>query len=51
MTIDNHLDKYMEVQSRQQKSRIVNMIVGEIKGLSEKDGGSFVRKVRLEYRY
>ena len=31
ITIDNHLDKYMEVKSRQQKSKIVTTIVDGIK--------------------
>lgn len=45
VTIDNHLDKYMEVKSRQQKSRIVTTIVDNIKRSAGKEGGGFVRKV------
>jgi hypothetical protein len=35
----------MEVKSRQQKSRIVTNIVGEIKRSAGIDGGGFIRKV------
>ena len=45
ITIDNHLDKYMEVKSRQQKSKIVTTIVDGIKKSAGEEGGGFVRKV------
>ncbi|KAL3936357.1 MAG: hypothetical protein SGARI_002592 [Bacillariaceae sp.] len=45
LTIDNHLDKYMEVKSRQQKSKIVSTIVDGIKKSVGEEGGGFVRKI------
>jgi hypothetical protein len=47
ITIDNYLDKYMDVKSRQQKSKIVTMIVEGIKKSAGQDGGGFVRKASL----
>ncbi|KAG7348969.1 hypothetical protein IV203_011566 [Nitzschia inconspicua] len=44
VTIESHLEKYMEVKSRQQKSRIVSSIVDGIKHSAGQEGGGFVRK-------
>ena len=46
MCIDSHLEKYIEVKSRQQKSNIVSNIVHNITKAASKSGGGFVRKVR-----
>ena len=45
MCIDKHLDDYMKVKSRPEKSRIVTAIVENIRRGAANSGGGFVRKV------
>mmetsp|Transcript_62926 Transcript_62926/g.153207 ORF Transcript_62926/g.153207 Transcript_62926/m.153207 type:complete len:616 (+) Transcript_62926:428-2275(+) len=49
--IDRHLDTYMKVKSRQQKSKIVTNIVDHIQKSAGDDGGGFVRKDLLTRRW
>mmetsp|Transcript_15928 Transcript_15928/g.27797 ORF Transcript_15928/g.27797 Transcript_15928/m.27797 type:complete len:404 (-) Transcript_15928:43-1254(-) len=51
MAIDNHLDSYMKVKSRQQKSKIVTSIVEGIKKSAGCNGGGFIRKDLLTRRW
>ena len=46
MCIDKHLDDYMKVKSRPEKSRIILEIIESIRKGAVHSGGGFVRKVR-----
>jgi hypothetical protein len=46
MCIESHLDNYLKVKSRAQKSKIVTAIVLNIRKAAAQSGGGFVRKVR-----
>mmetsp|Transcript_65442 Transcript_65442/g.98694 ORF Transcript_65442/g.98694 Transcript_65442/m.98694 type:complete len:371 (-) Transcript_65442:84-1196(-) len=51
MCIDSHLDSYVKVKSRQQKSKIVTSIVQNIRKAASSSGGGFVRKDLLTRRW
>lgn len=51
MIIDEHLDTYMEVMSRSQKTKIVTTIVRNIRSNAAQSGGGFVRKDLLTRRW
>jgi hypothetical protein len=51
MIIDQHLDTYMEVMSRSQKTKIVTTIVKNIRTNAAQSGGGFVRKDLLTRRW
>ena len=51
MCIDSHLESYVEVKSRQQKSKIVTSIVQNIRKAASESGGGFVRKDLLTRRW
>eukprot|EP00980_Cylindrotheca_fusiformis_P015704 scaffold4529_cov121-Cylindrotheca_fusiformis.AAC.8 len=49
--IEQHLDTYMEVMSRSQKTKIVSTIVRDIRARASQSGGGFVRKDLLTRRW
>jgi len=51
MIIDSHLNTYMGVMGRRQKTRIVTTIVKNIRVAAQESGGGFVRKDLLTQRW